>query len=267
MKRYLSFFNVRLVAGLQYRAAAMAGMSTQIVWGTMEILLYRAFWLEQPERFPMGMQALASYIWLQQAFLSCFNLWSWERELIDAVRSGTVAYELTRPTDLYGMWMARSVALRLSRAALRCGPILLLGILIPAPYGLRLQVTAGEFVLFLLSMVLMLLVACAYTMLVYALTFYLTDPNGIMQLSMAAADLLGGAIVPLPFLPTGLRTVAALSPFGAMQNVPLRIFSGSIAPEQIPWAMGLQLFWVVVLTALGRYLMNRGLRRTVIAGG
>ena len=142
MKQYLSFFKMRLVAGLQYRAAAMAGMSTQMVWGLMEILLYRAFWLEQPDRFPMGMQALACYIWLQQAFLSCFNLWSWERELIDAVRSGTVAYELTRPTDLYGMWMARSVALRVSRAALRCWPILLVGSLLPAPYGLRLP---GDF--------------------------------------------------------------------------------------------------------------------------
>ena len=35
------------------------------------------------------------------------------------------------------------------------------------------------------------------SLLVYALTFYLTDPNGIMVLSVALADLLGGAIVPL----------------------------------------------------------------------
>ena len=267
MKRYFSFFKMRLVAGLQYRAAALAGMSTQMVWGTMEILLYRAFWLEQPERFPMGMQALASYIWLQQAFLSCFNMWTWERDLIDAVRSGAVAYELTRPTDLYGMWMSRSIALRLSRAALRCWPILLLGSLLPAPYGLRLPENIGTFLLFLISLVLMLLVTCAYTMLIYALTFYLTDPNGIMNLSIAAADLLGGAIVPLPFLPKGLRIVAALSPFGSMQNVPLRIYGGSIAADQIPYAIGLQLLWVIVLTSLGRHLMNRGLRRTVIAGG
>ena len=56
MRKYWSFFKMRLMAGLQYRAAALAGMSTQFVWGTMEILLYRAFWLEHPERFPMGME-------------------------------------------------------------------------------------------------------------------------------------------------------------------------------------------------------------------
>ena len=70
MKKYLSFFRMRLLAGLQYRTAALAGLSTQLVWGCMEILLYRAFWQESPERFPMGQEALSSYIWLQHVRLS-----------------------------------------------------------------------------------------------------------------------------------------------------------------------------------------------------
>jgi len=255
------------MAGLQYRAAALAGLSTQLVWGAMEVLLYRAFWLEHPARFPMGMDALAAYIWLQQAFLTLFSMWSWEHELIESVKTGAVAYELTRPTDLYAMWMARSLALRLSRALLRMAPVILLAALIPAPYGLRLHVPPAVFLLFVLSTLLMLAVVCAYTLLIYALTFHLTDPNGIMVLSVAAADLLGGGIVPLPFLPDGLRQFAALSPFGSMQNVPLRIFSGDIPLPDIPAVMGLQVFWIAVLILAGYLLTRSGLRRTVIAGG
>jgi len=258
---------MRLVAGLQYRAAALAGMSTQFVWGTMEVLLYRAFWLEHPERFPMGMEALASYIWLQQAFLTLFALWSWEYDILESVKTGSVAYELLRPTDLYGMWMVRSLAMRLSRAALRMAPVLLFSALLPAPYGLRLRISPAAFALFLLSMALMLLVVCAYTLFVYSLAFHLTDPNGVMVLSVAAADLLGGAMVPLPFLPEGLRQVAALSPFGSMQNVPLRIFSGDIPLPEIPEVMGLQLFWILLLVTAGYLLTRSGLRRAVIAGG
>jgi len=267
MRKYASFFKMRLMAGLQYRAAALAGMSTQFVWGTMEILLYRAFWLEHPERFPMGMEALSSYIWLQQAFLTLFALWNWEYDILESVKTGSVAYELLRPTDIYSMWMARSVATRLSRAALRMIPVLVVSSLIPAPYGLRLTVSPAVFGLFLLSMVLMVLVVCAYTLLVYALTFYLTDPNGIMVLSVAAADLLGGAIVPLPFLPNGLRQIAELTPFASMQNVPLRIFSGDIPMDAIPRVMGLQVFWIAALVLAGYLLTRRGLRRAVILGG
>ncbi len=267
MKKYGSFFKMRLMAGLQYRAAALAGMSTQFVWGAMEILLYRAFWLEHPERFPMGMEALSSYIWLQQAFLTLFALWNWEYDILESVKTGAGSYELLRPTEIYSMWMARSIANRLARATLRMVPVLVVSSFLPAPYGLRLRISPAVFGLFLLSMVLMLLVVCAYTLLVYGLTFYLTDPNGIMVLSVAAADLLGGAVVPLPFLPDGFRQFAELTPFASMQNVPLRIFSGDIPLAEIPGVMGLQIFWIVALISSGYLLTRSGLRRAVILGG
>ena len=116
-------------------------------------------------------------------------------------------------------------------------------------------------------MVLMVLVVCAYSLFVYALTFYLTDPNGIMVLSVAAADLLGGAIVPLPFLPDGFRRFAELTPFASMQNVPLRIFNGDITLPEIPGVMGLQAFWAVALILAGCLLTKNGLRRAVILRG
>ena len=267
MKKYWSFFKMRLMACLQYRAAALAGMSTQLVWGGMEILLYRAFWLEAPERFPMGMEALSAYIWLQQAFLALFMLWDWDYDILRSVKEGTVAYELLRPTDLYGMWLAKAAGTRLARASLRMLPVLLVGSLLPAPYGIRFRISPEIFGLFLLSMVLMVLVVCAYNLLVYALTFYVTDPNGIMVLSVAAADLLGGAIVPLPFLPERLRRFAELTPFASMQNVPLRIFNGDIPLTEIPGVMGLQVFWIVALISAGCLLTRNGLRRAVILGG
>ena len=66
MKKYLSFFRMKFMAGIQYRIAAFAGIATQFAWGGMEILIYRSFYLENQDTFPMQMQALSSYIWLQQ---------------------------------------------------------------------------------------------------------------------------------------------------------------------------------------------------------
>ncbi len=267
MKQYFTFFKIRFLAGLQYRAAALAGMSTQLVWGAMEVLLYRAFYQEYPERFPMGLQALTSYIWLQQAFLSLFFIYAWETELFEAARTGSVAYELVRPVNLYGMWTVRTLALRLSRAALRAVPVILVAVLVPAPYGLRLTVSPGVVLLFAVSMGLMLWVVVALEMICYGASFHMTYSAGLNTLLAALMDLLSGSIVPLPFFPKGLRTVAELSPFGAMQNVPLRIFGGDIPLAQIPFYMGLQLFWAVALTAVGYALMHTGLRRCTVAGG
>ena len=88
-----------------------------------------------------------------------------------------------------------------------------------------------------------------------------------MVLSVAAADLLGGAVVPLPFLPDGFRRFAQLTPFASMQNVPLRIFSGDIPPADIPGMLGLQVFWVAALGSAGYLLTRNGLRRACILGG
>ena len=66
MKKYLSFFRMRFLMGLQYRAAAAAGVVTQFTWGFMELLVFRAFYQADASAFPMSFEAVASYIWLQQ---------------------------------------------------------------------------------------------------------------------------------------------------------------------------------------------------------
>lgn len=62
MKKYLSFFRMRFLMGLQYRAAAAAGVVTQFTWGFMELLVFRAFYQADASAFPMSFEAVASYI-------------------------------------------------------------------------------------------------------------------------------------------------------------------------------------------------------------
>ena len=119
MKKYLSFFRLRLNMGMQYRTAAVAGMVTQFVWGIMEVLAMRAFYESDPTAFPMTLPAACSYVWLQQAFLALFMGWVMENEIFGAILDGNIAYELVRPIRIYPMWYARSLANRLSSAALR----------------------------------------------------------------------------------------------------------------------------------------------------
>ena len=114
MKKYLSFFRMRFLMGLQYRAAAAAGIVTQFTWGFMELLVFRAFYQADASAFPMSFEAVASYIWLQQAFLALFMAWMMEAEIFSSIVDGNIAYEMCRPIHIYSMWFARSVANRVS---------------------------------------------------------------------------------------------------------------------------------------------------------
>lgn len=267
MKKYFSLFRMRFIMGLQYRTAAIAGMTTQFVWGLMEILVFRAFYAANPSAFPMTFEATANYIWLQQAFLAIFAAWLLEPEIFDCIVDGNVAYELCRPVHIYDMWFARSMASRLSRVVLRCIPILMVAPLLPKPYGISLPPSGGQFLVFLLTLALSFLVSVSFYMWIYVLTFYTVSPMGLRLMVGSVVEFLSGGGIPLPFFPEKIQRFLELLPFASMQNVPLRVYSGSMTPAQTQQAILLQLFWLFALVIAGRYMCSRAMRHVTLQGG
>jgi len=267
MKQYVSFFRIRFLAGLQYRAAAWAGISTQFAWGAMTILMFRAFYRSGVESFPMDFEDLSCYIWLQQAFLALFMTWFFDNDIFESISTGTVAYEFCRPCDLYTMWFVKNMATRVAKAALRFLPVLLVAALLPAPYGMRLPASLGAAVLFPVSMALGFLVLVAVSMLIYISAFYTLSSMGIRLLASSVIEFLAGGILPLPFFPQWLQRIMYLLPFGSIQNTPFLIYTGYMGIGESLQRMGLQLIWLAVLVALGRLLMKLACKRVIVQGG
>lgn len=215
----------------------------------------------------MTFPALVSYIWLQQAFLALFMTWFWESELFDSITTGNVAYELCRPVRLYHMWFVRGLAVRLSKAVLRCFPVLFFSLLMPKPFRLILPASLLTILLFFLSMALGTLVVVAFGMLVYMTVFYTISSQGIKLMVTSLSEFLSGAVIPLPFLPDGIRQAVELLPFASMQNVPFRIYSGDLAGGAMIKSLCLQVFWLAVLVLAGSFLESKALKRVIIQGG
>ncbi|NLA76941.1 MAG: ABC transporter permease [Clostridiales bacterium] len=267
MKKYISFFRIRLLAGLQYRAAAYSGMATQFVWGIMEVLMYAAFYRVGGEQFPMDFQALSSYIWLRQAFLSLFMLWILDNDIFSMITSGNIAYELARPIDIYDMWFVKNLSMRISKAALRCMPVLVFAALLPAPYGIAAPVGIIEFLLFLITCVLALFTVVAFCMLIYVSTFYTMNPLGIRMVSNALGEFLSGSLIPFPFFPKTIASLLSFLPFAGMQNLPFRIYGGDITGSEIFSGIALQIFWLAAMVIFGKLWTAHALKRVVVQGG
>jgi ABC-2 type transport system permease protein len=267
MRPYLSLFRIRFINGLQYRAAALAGLSTQFAWGFMLILGYMAFYRANPDAFPMELSQMVSYVWMQQAFLVLYSTLVYANNISESIEDGAIAYEMVRPVDLYSRWLCQISADRLSKVSLRCIPVLFVGFILPEPFRMSLPANPGVMLLFLISTVLALGVVTAYSALVYITVFYTLSLRGIRSFIGSLSDFLSGAIIPLPFFPGPFRTIAELLPFAAMQNAPLRIYSGNLAGAEAIEAMLLQVFWLVALLAMGRIAMKRALGRVVVQGG
>jgi len=267
MSTYFSLVKMRFINGLQYRAAALAGIVTQFAFGFMFISMYLAFYRTNPSAFPMGISEVVSYIWMQQAFIMLFVTWFFEGEIFSAITSGQIAYELARPMDLYSKWFSQCVASRMSRTVLRCLPILIIGFILPEPYRLMLPPDAVQLLLFFLSSVLTLGVVVSFSMLIYITTFYTMSPLGIRLIGAVLADFMAGQIIPLPFFPAGFRQVAELLPFAAMQNMPLRIYTGNISGTDALLGILLQIFWLIALFIIGKIWMRGTLKKVIVQGG
>lgn len=267
LKKYGAILRIRFNAGIQYRAAALAGMATQFAWGFFSITLYQAFYRGNPQAFPMTFQALVSYMWLRQAFFSLFSTWNTESQILNAITDGGIAYELARPIGIYPMWFMRHFSARISATLLRAIPLLIVTAFIPAPYGLSLPANPAAFVGFLVTLLLGALVTAAYMMLIYVITVFTMQPQGVRMAFNAFSELLSGSLIPIPFFPPALARILELTPFAAMSNVPYRVYSGDLVGAAAWQAVGLQVFWLIALVALGAILLRQALRRTVIQGG
>jgi ABC-2 type transport system permease protein len=264
---YGTLFKIRFINGLQYRIAAWAGLTTQFAWGFMNILLFYAFYSENPANFPMTFEQFASYTWLNQALLMLFATWFWDQSIFDDIISGNISYELARPVDLYNMWLIRGMATRISRVVLRCLPILAVAFLLPKPFGLTPPADIFTFALFIVSVFFAFVLINLFGMYLYIMGFHTINASGVRLAAIGMADLLSGHLIPLPFFPEPVLRIVNFLPFASMQNVPLFIYSGYTTKEEALSRIGVQIFWIVLFYITGKLLMKNALKKVIVQGG
>jgi ABC-2 type transport system permease protein len=269
---YRAVIGARFRMLLQYRAAAIAGLWTQLFFGVVLIMIYEAFYRSAPVAArPMTLPQLVSYVWLGQALFAMLP-WNVDPEARQMVRSGAVAYELCRPIDLYGSWFARAVAQRTAPTLLRALPMVVVAVAGLPVLGLgewRLEppasLAAGAG--FAVSLGLALVLACAISTLLHITLLWAVAADGIIMFAASAVSLGSGLVVPLPMLPGWAQHTLGWLPFAGLFDLPVRVYSGDIPSAGLAFVLARQLGWTIVLVGLGRWLLGRAVRRVVVQGG
>ncbi|AIQ64014.1 ABC transporter permease [Paenibacillus stellifer] len=267
MRAYLSVGKLRFVMGMQYRAAAIAGLLTQLFFGFVFIMVYEAFYRFGGGNQPMSLQDVITYVWLQQMFLNLIALYFRDTDIFQLITGGNIAYELCRPCDLYGFWYAKLLGTRVSAALLRTLPILVIVLLLPEPYALHLPPSGSAWLLFGASLILSVLLVCSISMLIYISIFWTMSPTGSLLMIATAGEFFAGMIIPIPLMPDWMSAVASALPFRWTVDFPFRVYTENIRADQAMIGIGIQLIWLAALIGLGLFLLKRALRQVVVQGG
>jgi ABC-2 type transport system permease protein len=270
MQAYRSLFIARFNLLLQYRAAALAGIATQLFWGCLKVMVLEAFFRNAAPQ-PMSLSEAVGYIWLGQSFLFAVLPWSGDREVQKLIQSGAVSYDLLRPMDLYNFWFIRALAMRVTPVILRAVPILLTTLFLLPLLGLShwaLTLPTPEALLaFAIAFIGAILLCASITMLLTISMMWTLSGEGVNSLFPSIITIFSGMIIPLPFFPDWTQPILHILPFSGLLDQPFRLFTGNLSASALGGVLLHQSLWSIGLILLGRFLVSRGVKKLVIQGG
>ena len=260
---YAAILSARFRTLLQYRAAAVAGFGTQLFWGLIRMMIFAGFYHSTTAPQPMTYPQVVTYVWLGQAMFAML-IFGVDRDVQAMVRTGTVAYELLRPLDLYNVWYMRAIALRTAPTLLRAVPMFAIAGFF---FGLGPPPSLASGAAWVAATIGALLLACAFWTLLTITMVWTVSGEGVIRLAPALIYVLSGQLLPIPLFPHWAQAALNLLPFRGLVDVPFRMYMGHLPPSQLGVELGQQLAWTFALVLLGRRLLARGLRRLEVQGG
>jgi ABC-2 type transport system permease protein len=249
-----------------YRAATLAGIFTNCVFGAIICYTYIAVWKQNPDAGGYDVTDAVTYAWLGQAMIMTVAVWSGgaTADLAARIRTGDVAIDLYRPVGLLGWYLASDAGRALYHLLSRgLAPTIVGSIL----FDLRYPANAWTWAAFWLSAVLAVAASFGIRMLVSASAFWLLDDAGVQYLATLGAIFFSGLVVPLVLFPGWTRDVATALPWASYLQVPADIWLGKDTGADVVRALGFQVGWTVVLLYVCHLVLQRARRKVVVQGG
>ncbi|MGI8994348.1 MAG: ABC transporter permease [Nocardioidaceae bacterium] len=249
-----------------YRAATLAGIFTNCVFGLIICFVYIAVWEQNPDAGGYDRTDAITYVWLGQAMIMTVAVWNGGAtdDLAARIRTGDVAVDLYRPVNLLGWYLASDLGRALFHLLTRGVAPTVFGAVV---FDLRYPADGLTWVQFACSAVLAVTVSFGVRMLVSASAFWLLDDTGVKNLAAVLAMFFSGLVVPLVLFPGWTRDLASVLPWASYLQVPADIWLGKKSGLEAWGALGFQAVWTLALLALCHGVLQLANRKVVVQGG
>ncbi len=241
---------------LQYRWAHMVNNLGSAVFGFVYIAAWRAV-LGRQSLSGVDAAFMTRYMVVSQVFLWLTTFMTFGLGIPEGMRTGSVAADLARPVDFFGLYAAREAGALAYGLLYRCLPM---AVLFALTVGFPLP---GSWPLGLAGVALGAYVGLCLNYLAGLAAFWTVQARWAWGLRQTLTLVLGGIAVPPAVYPGWLQGVVAWSPFRACGAIPTLIWLGRAGAGDLAAAAG----WAAALTLLARALTGAARRRVEVQGG
>ena len=248
---------------LTYRAATLAGLTTNFFFGLMRAALMAALYGARQEVAGISLAAAVTFTGLTQATIGYLSLFSWY-EVMNSVYTGDISSDLLKPMNYFVFWMAQD----LGRALVA---LLMRGLTMMIAYALIFDIVwphgATQWLALVAALVLSWLVSFSWRFLINLAAFWTPNALGVGRFAFGLSWLLSGFLMPLRFFPDWFVRLCNLTPFPATINTVVEVYLGVLTGPELLRALLGQVFWIAILAATGQLVLRAGVHKLVIQGG
>lgn len=206
------------------------------------------------------MAQMISYIALVSIF-QVFIFSAREFDIESDVMHGNIAIQLTKPTSYPLYIFFKELGSKLSTVFMHLIPFIIVAFVV-------LNVSHPVSWLFIISLGFSFLINYVLAFMTGLWVFWSKGWIWGVRLSrIVIADIFSGGILPLAFFPGWLAAIANVLPFITLIHIPISIYLGKFQGAEIYSYIGLQIFWLVVLTGIAYFIWKRAEKKMFIQGG
>lgn len=262
-KAYLYVYKIRIQKALAYKFDVYGN----IIWQCIVMFASAYFWKAIYAGYDTvkGVQVEDMLVYtIISSVMSLLFIADVENRVIGSVQKGTVATDMLKPINLYGIYFFEDLGYTTSVVFQNVIPILIIGGLfiatpIPASHGAFLLFIPCVIISYMINW---LLAACYSTW-----AFTAINMRPMVEVKRHLIRLLSGSIIPMWFFPEWLSNILHVLPFAYIYQLPLDIYIGKYSIEILLQRMGLQVIWLLVLLVLFINLQKRVTKKVLVQGG
>lgn len=253
MKKYFSIVIIGLKKVLYYPNELIFGFLHRFALMGF-ISLFWSIFLQESEKKLTSKEVISYFLITQSiAWLLMVTSQKYGSALRKLIQSGEISERMLKPVNVKFLIYFSAIGERplsniISVAAL------ILGLIINPP------VSVLSLVSFLLFLVMAGVIAYAFNLFEGVVTFYITEPSGIMNMFSHIARLLSGYWIPLMFFPEWVKSLAEYSPFPWMVHGPYQALYLEVSDPQLLKNFLLTLFWAIFLNVVMAYFWKKSIK-------
>ena len=187
-----------------------------------------------------------------------------EQTVFKKIKKGDIVFDLLKPVNFNLARVAEGAGGSVIQIIFVCLLLLIIKLFLP-----MLQGPAGnlQFVMFIVSLILGFCIMSAVSLMAGLTSFFLMNYWGLYYTKKAIIDFFSGSLIPLALLPGWLQQVNKFLPFSSIVYTPVMIYMGQFRTQDMAWAIGKQLMWVVILALFSRFLYRLAIKKVTVNGG